>query len=43
MFCINNFNQSFPETFQITLILQTNKQYDQTAQKLKFVKILKTF
>ena len=35
MFCNKNFTQSFPETLQITLILQENKQYGQTAQKLK--------
>ena len=35
MFCNKNFTQSFPETFQITLILQENKQYDQTTQKPK--------
>ena len=30
-----NFTQSFPETLQITLILQENKQYGQTTQKPK--------
>ena len=35
MFCNKNFTQSFPETLQITLILQENKQYGQTTQKPK--------
>ena len=35
MFCNMNFTQSFPETLQITLILQENKQYGQTTQKPK--------
>ena len=35
MFCNINFTQSFPETLQITLILQENKQYGQTTQKPK--------
>ena len=35
MFCNKNFTQSFPETLQITLILQENKQYGQTTQKTK--------
>ena len=35
MFCNKNFLQSFPETLQITLILQRNKQYGQTTQKPK--------
>ena len=34
-FCNKNFTQSFPETLQITLILQENKQYGQTTQKPK--------
>ena len=35
MFCNINFTQSFPETLQITLILQENKQYGETTQKPK--------
>ena len=35
MFCNKNFTQTFPETLQITLILQENKQYGQTTQKPK--------
>ena len=35
IFCNKNFLQSFPETLQNTLILQRNKQYDQTTQKPK--------
>ena len=35
MFCNKNFTQGFPETLQITLILQDNKQYGQTTQKPK--------
>ena len=42
MFCNINFFQSFPETLQITLILQENKQYGQTTQKQKSVKRSKT-
>ena len=42
MFCNKNFTQSFPETLQITLILQENKQYGQTTQKPKSVKRSKT-
>ena len=35
MFCNKNFTQSFPETLQITLILQENKQYGLPTQKPK--------
>ena len=35
MFCNKTFTQSFPETLQITLILQENKQYGKTTQKPK--------
>ena len=42
MFCNINFTQRFPETLQITLILQENKQYGQTTQKQKSVKRSKT-
>ena len=35
MSCNKNFTQSFPETLQITLILQKNKHYGQTTQKPK--------
>ena len=35
MFCNKNFTQSFPETYQLSLILQENKHYGQTTQKPK--------
>ena len=35
LFCNKNFNQSFPETLQITLCLPRNEQYGQTTQKPK--------